>query len=214
MIKVLRALVGLAVVGMSMLPFAQSAKAIDSMTIDPSYKIIVGGTGCPANSAKGIINGNSVAIIFDKWQVRAPAGASASAGCNVRIGLIIPEGYTVQPFHIGYLGSTGYTPGGSALVETNMAWAGRVYPLDAFRVESVKGPKHTGGWDRNIDVNLAAINACKSKKQGVLGVNTLLTADARLAGKGNEVRLGMETMDLNLEEEAIYQVKFKYHSCK
>ena len=213
MTKVFKALAGLvAAIGIGIIPFASSAKAVEGFSIDPNQKIIVFGDGCPSGTATGIVNGNDVSIIFSRFEASATAGASSSVGCNVRLGLNVPSGYTVQPVYLGYLGDAAYTPGGSALVTTAMTWGGKVKTVDSFKVESVKGANFTGPWDRNIDVNLAAINACKAEKKGVLGVNTLLTANARNAKPGNAVRLALNTADFGLGE-VIYRVKFSFNPC-
>jgi len=213
MTKVFKALARLvAAIGIGIIPFASSVRAVEGFSIDPTQKILFVGDGCPASTATGIVNGNDVHIVLSRIEVSANAGDLHSVRCSVRLSLSVSRGYTVQPVYLGYLGDTAYTPGGSASVTTELTWDGKVGTKDSFKLESLKGANYTGPWERNINVASGAINACDVEKKGVFGVNTVLTADGRNSLPGNSVRLAVNAMGRELGD-GIYRVRFIANPC-
>jgi hypothetical protein len=150
------------------------AKAVDGFSIDTSQPIQVFGTGCPGGTARGEVNGDTVSVIFSGFSANAPAGTSQSISCNIRMALNIPAGYTVQPVNVAYIGSVALNPSGIANVTTFARFGvGRNVKIDEFNFPNRNYPaNYTGVWDRSIDVDLAAFNACKTSKSSVFGLNT------------------------------------------
>lgn len=87
---------------------------------------------------------------------------------------------------------------------------GRNVKIDQFNFPNRNYPaNYTGVWDRSIDVDLAAFNACKTSKSSVFGLNTSLTANAR---NSQTVRVGVDTTDLTVGQP-IYRIRFALKAC-
>lgn len=209
--KALRSNLALAAaLGIGLVSAPQANAAPSGFSVDASQPIQVFGTGCPGTTARAVQNGDSVSVIFSGFSAQAYPGTSDTKSCNIRMVLNVPSGFTVQPVNVSYVGSVALNPGGSAMVTTYARFSGASVMIDQFKFpNSQYASNYTGGWDRSVDTELPAFNACSAPRASVFGLNTSLTANAR---HSPTIRIGVDTADMTIGQP-IFEIKFQFNPC-
>ncbi|WP_143589386.1 MULTISPECIES: DUF4360 domain-containing protein [Cyanophyceae] len=171
--------------------------------------VIVNGSGCPPGSAFGIVNGNSVSIIFSEMYTEAARREFKRASCNIRMKLDVPSGYTVQPVNLRYLGYANIpnVSGARSTLNTFASFGASGGWVD----RSNFGPGFQSDFERNVDIALSAVNACTRPVTTNFGINTNISAWGPRSG--DEVTsMGIDTVDVTLED-VIYRIEFGFIPC-
>jgi endonuclease YncB( thermonuclease family) len=170
------------------------------------------GTGCPQGTVQGVLNGDTLSIIFSAFEAKASRPNVVSKSCNFRIGLNVPSGFNVQPISVKYSGFADVPRGGSADLSVKILFQGREVPTtdnlnQTFRAGfSDVWSKHGGG------IVLNTINACRRPVSSVFGINTNLTARATNIPPGQETQIRIEPIDTAIGE-ILFQIKFEFNPC-
>ncbi len=171
--------------------------------------VIVNGSGCPSGSAFGIVNGDSVSVIFSEMNTEAASRQFDRASCNIRMKLDVPSGYTVQPVNLRYLGYAN-VPNVSRARGTLNTFAS--FGTSGAWVERANfGPGFQSDFERNVDIALSAVNTCTRSVATNFGINTNISAWGPRSGS-EITSIGIDTIDATLED-VIYHIKFGFIPC-
>jgi hypothetical protein len=169
------------------------------------------GNGCPAGTAEGILNGDTLSITFTEFEAKASPPKVVSKSCNLRIGLNVPSGINVQLINTLYSGFADVPKGGSADLNVKIFFQGKeVQTLDTPNRKF--GPGFSDTWSKNVGVALGTINACKKPVSSIFGINTNLTARARDIAKDQETQIQLDTIDTTIGP-VLFQFKFRFTPC-
>ena len=169
------------------------------------------GTGCPAGTAEGILNGDTLSITFSEFEAKAAPPKVVSKSCNLRIGLNVPSGLNVQPINVKYLGFADVPQGGSADVNVKILFQGQQIPT-INNPNASFSPGFSDVWSKDVGVVLGTINACKNPVTSIFGINTNLTARARGIPANQETQIRIDTIDTTIGP-VLFQIKFGFKPC-
>jgi len=169
------------------------------------------GTGCPAGTAEGILNGDTLSITFSEFEAKASPPKVVSKSCNLRIGLNVPSGLNVQPINIKYIGFADVPQGGSADVNVKVLFQGQQIPT-INNPNARFSPGFSDVWSKDVGVVLGTINACKKPVSSIFGINTNLTARARGIPANQETQIRIDTIDTTIGP-VLFQIKFGFKPC-
>jgi len=173
--------------------------------------VIVSGSGCPGRTAEGVLNGDTLSVVFNEFQALAPSPRVVSKSCSVRIGLNVPSGLTVQPLNVKYIGSADVPPGGSAELAVRITFEGRNVPT-VNNPNMNFTPGFSDQWSKDVGVTLGAINACNRPVSSIFGINTNIIARARGAASGQETQISVDTIDSTFGP-VLYRIQFAFLRC-
>ncbi|MBD2447961.1 DUF4360 domain-containing protein [Nostoc sp. FACHB-152] len=179
-------------------------------TEDGEVPVTLLGNGCPDETAKGIVNGDTLSITFKEFEAKALSPLVESKSCNLRIGLNIPSGFTVQPVNITYVGFADVPDKGSAEVNVRLLFQGRNIVIPNLNETFAAGTSKV--WTKEVQLDLAPINACNKPVSSIFGINTSLTARARNVAANQETQIRVDTIDTGLGP-VLYRIKFAYFAC-
>ncbi|MEH2291551.1 DUF4360 domain-containing protein [Nostoc sp.] len=169
------------------------------------------GNGCPAGTAEGILNGDTLSVTFSEFEALASPPKVVSKSCNLRIGLNVPSGFNLQPINIKYLGFADVPQGGSADVNVKVLFQGQV-------VSTINNPNATfkpgfsDVWSKDVGIVLGTINACKNPVSSIFGINSNLTARAKGIPANQETQIRIDTIDTAIGP-VLFQIKFAFNPC-
>ncbi|MBN3950778.1 MAG: DUF4360 domain-containing protein [Nostoc sp.] len=169
------------------------------------------GNGCPAGTAEGILNGDTLSITFSEFEALAAPPKVVSKSCNLRIGLNVPSGLNVQPINVKYIGFADVPQGGSADVNVKILFQGQQIPTINNPNATFK-PGFSDVWSKDVGVVLGTINACKNPVSSIFGINTNLTARARGIPANQETQIRIDTIDTTIGP-VLFQIKFGFKPC-
>ena len=169
------------------------------------------GNGCPAGTAEGILNGDTLSITFSEFEALAAPPKVVSKSCNLRIGLNVPSGLNVQPINVKYIGFADVPQGGSADVNVKILFQGQQIPTINNPNATFK-PGFSDVWSKDVGVVLGTINACKNPVSSIFGINTNLTARARGIPANQETQIRIDTIDTTIGP-VLFQIKFAFTPC-
>ncbi|MEH1927763.1 DUF4360 domain-containing protein [Nostoc sp.] len=169
------------------------------------------GNGCPAGTAEGILNGDTLSITFSEFEALAAPPKVVSKSCNLRIGLNVPSGLNVQPINVKYIGFADVPQGGSADVNVKILFQGQQIPTINNPNATFK-PGFSDVWSKDVGVVLGTINACKNPVSSIFGINTNLTARARGIPANQETQVRIDTIDTTIGP-VLFQIKFGFKPC-
>ncbi|MHC5609958.1 MAG: DUF4360 domain-containing protein [Nostoc sp.] len=169
------------------------------------------GNGCPAGTAEGILNGDTLSITFSEFEALAAPPKVVSKSCNLRIGLNVPSGLNVQPINIKYIGFADVPQGGSADVNVKVLFQGQQIPTINNPNATFK-PNFSDVWSKDVGIILGTINACKNPVSSIFGINTNLTARARGIPVNQETQIRIDTIDTTIGP-VLFQIKFGFKPC-
>jgi Domain of unknown function (DUF4360) len=165
--------------------------------------VILSGSGCPPGSAQGILNGDTVSVIFSKFEALALPPKVVSKSCNLRVGLDIPAGYKVKLINVKYFGFADVPQGGSADLDVKILFEGKNVPT-IDEPKKTFSPGFSDTWKKNVVITPDAINACAKPVNSVFGINTILIARARNLAANQETQLRIDEG---------YEIKFTFTPC-
>jgi hypothetical protein len=196
------ALIGIA------LPFgAAPARAADGFQFK-TFPVTLIGNGCPPGTAQAVLNGDTLSISFARFEAIAAKPKVVSKSCNLRAALNIPSGVNVQPIQVKYLGFADIPSGGSGALNVKVLFQGQDIASDNTNFAA----GFSSAFERNVNVTLGTINACKNPVASVFGVNTNITARAKNIGAGEETQVRIDTIDASFGP-VLYRIKFLFHPC-
>jgi hypothetical protein len=189
-----------------------SAGLIPSKTLAQGLEIlpspvIMSGDGCPAGTAQGVFDGDTLSIIFDGFDATANPGRVVSKSCNLRFGMNVPSGYNVQPVNYKFIGFADVPPGGSASINTLFTIQGRTVDRDVKQIAS----GFSDVWEVNKPLVLRSFNACSSPIATTMGFNSRLTSRASFASP-RPTQNKLDTVDITTGTPII-QIKFLFTPC-
>ncbi|AUB37897.1 putative secreted protein [Nostoc flagelliforme CCNUN1] len=169
------------------------------------------GNGCPAGTAEGILNGDTLSVTFSQFEAKALSPRVVSAACNLRIGLNIPSGLNVQPVNVQYIGFADVPRGGSANLNVRILFQGQIVPTinDPNRTFN---PPFSDVWDKNVGIVLGTINACRNPVSSIFGINTNLTARATNIAQNQETQIRIDTIDTTIGP-VLFKIRFAFNPC-
>jgi Domain of unknown function (DUF4360) len=175
------------------------------------FPVIVSGSGCPPGSAEGILNGDTLSVIFSRFEAKASPPKVVSKSCNLRIGLDIPSGLNVQPISVKYLGFADVPQGGSADLDVKILFEGKNVPT-IDEPKKTFSPGFSDTWEKDVGIVLGTINACAKPKASLFGINSILSARATKVPEKQETQIRIDTIDAGIGD-ILYQMKFKFNPC-
>jgi Domain of unknown function (DUF4360) len=173
--------------------------------------VILSGNGCPPGSAEGILNGDTVSVIFSKFEALALPPKVVSKSCNLRVGLDIPSGYKVKPISIKYIGFADVPEGGSADLKVRTIFQGKNVPTSNDPNAKFE-PGFSDTWEKDVVITPDAINACDRPASSIFGINTILIARARNVAANQETQIRVDPIDTTIGP-VIFQIKFAFDPC-
>ncbi|MEH2144754.1 DUF4360 domain-containing protein [Nostoc sp.] len=169
------------------------------------------GNGCPAGTAEGILNGDTLSVTFSAFEALAVPPKVVSKSCNLRTGLNVPSGLNIQPINIKYLGFADVPTKGSADLNVKIVFEGKDVPT--YNNPNAKfGPGFSDVYSKDVGIILGTINACKKPVSSIFGINTNLTARARDIPKDQETQIRLDTIDTTIGP-VLFQIKFAFNPC-
>ncbi|MHC5938823.1 DUF4360 domain-containing protein [Nostoc sp.] len=169
------------------------------------------GNGCPAGTAEGILNGDTLSITFSAFEALASPPKVVSESCNLRIGLNVPSGLNVQPINVNYIGFADVPQGGSADLNVRITFDGQQLPT-INNPNATFGPGFSDVWSKNVGITLGTINACKNPVSSIFGINSNLTARARGIPANQQTQIRIDTIDTTIGP-VLFQIKFAFNPC-
>ncbi|MEH2391627.1 MAG: DUF4360 domain-containing protein [Nostoc sp.] len=169
------------------------------------------GNGCPAGTAEGILNGDTLSITFSEFEALASPPKVVSKSCNLRIGLNVPSGVNVQPINVKYIGFADVPQAGSADLNVKILFQGEQIPTNNNPNATFK-TGFSDVWSKDVGIILGTINACKNPVSSIFGINTNLTARARGIPVGQETQIRIDTIDTTIGP-VLFQIKFAFTPC-
>ncbi|MCC5663458.1 DUF4360 domain-containing protein [Nostoc sp. CHAB 5784] len=172
------------------------------------------GNGCPAGTAEGILNGDTLSVTFSEFEAKASPPRVVSASCNLRIGLNVPSGLNVQPINVQYLGFADVPARGSANLNVRILFQGQIVPTNN-NPNATFNPGFSDVWSKNVGIVLGTINACKNPVSSIFGINTNLTARATNVStkpEGLETQIRIDTIDTTIGP-VLFRIKFAFNPC-
>ncbi|MCC5643114.1 DUF4360 domain-containing protein [Nostoc sp. CHAB 5824] len=169
------------------------------------------GNGCPAGTAEGILNGDTLSITFSDFAALASPPKVVSKSCNLRIGLNVPSGVNVQIIKALYNGFADVPKGGSADLNVKIFFQGKEVPT-LNNPNRKFGAGFSDTWSKDVDIALGTINACKKPVSSIFGINTNLTVRARDIAKDQETQIRIDTIDATIGP-VLFQLKFAFTPC-
>lgn len=171
------------------------------------------GDGCPFGSAKAIMNGDTVSVLFSGFEATAVAPSVESRSCTFMIGILLPWFVTAQPISMKYNGFADVPSGGSARADVRVRFEG-IFAADTTGFEdSVEfGEGFSSEWERNVPMNIGALSACNVRPvPGLLRIETVLSSDAASAPEGRSSQVRVDSLDST--RDAKYEIKFRFKKC-
>ncbi|AUB37891.1 Protein of unknown function DUF4360 [Nostoc flagelliforme CCNUN1] len=169
------------------------------------------GNGCPNGTAKGVLNADSLSITFSEFEAKASPPKVVSKSCNLRIGLNVPSGVSVQPINLKYLGFADVPQAGSADLNVKILFEGQELPT-IDDPNAAFGPGFSGTWSKDVGIVLGTINACENPVSSIFGINTNLTARARDIPANQETKIRIDKTDTEIGP-VLFQIKFAFNPC-
>ncbi|MCC5663461.1 DUF4360 domain-containing protein [Nostoc sp. CHAB 5784] len=169
------------------------------------------GNGCPNGTAKGILNADSLSITFSEFEALASPPKVVSKSCNLRIGLNVPSGVSVQPINLKYVGFADVPQAGSADLNVKILFEGQELPT-IDDPNTTFGPGFSATWSKDVGIVLGTINACKNPVSSIFGINSTLTARARDIPANQETKIRIDKIDTEIGP-VLFQIKFAFNPC-
>ncbi|WP_375511500.1 DUF4360 domain-containing protein [uncultured Nostoc sp.] len=168
-----------------------------------SVPVTVFGNGCPSGNAQVSLVGNTLSVIFPRFQAVAVSPKVVSQSCSLRIGLNVPKGYRVQPINLRYSGFTNVPQGGTAALRVRPVFQGKLIPSkNDLNINFPSGS--SGGWLKDEAITGDTVDACANPVSSVFGINTTLIARATNVPAGQQTLIGFN---------GVYRIRFNLTPC-
>jgi hypothetical protein len=180
---------GFATIGSKSAAALSLSDILDKITIDeggvslkPTVTLV--GKGCPKSSAKGVMNGDVLAITYNRFVATAEAGEVTLKECLLNITVTVPKGKELKPLGLAYGGYAHVDSLGVATLKTLIGYNGNLQPIEV----KTFSPGFSSDYIVEWPLNMESIKACSgSKRLQVITIGTALLA----TGVDSPVEIGI-----------------------
>jgi endonuclease YncB( thermonuclease family) len=181
--------------------------AIKILNHEPVVTLI--GRGCPSGTVNGVMNGDTLSITFNQFDIYAQPGDTELKECWVNISYLIPEGKIVKPMMVSYSGGAGVSSTGTADLTTLIGYNENIQPIENLNFPA----DYSDTFVSNIPLQMESVEACsQSQRFQTINIASIITAHGGDTSEAWGSQLAVFTQ--NSGENPDLTLQFSYTDCE